>query len=50
LSLNGAVIASFRTQAGGFVLGVGSITFVGSLMEDTTLQSMIINALTDALG
>ncbi len=47
---DGAVIASFRTQAGGFVLGVGSITFVGSLMEDTTLQSIIINALSDALG
>jgi hypothetical protein len=34
----------------GFVLGVGSITFVGSLMEDRVLQQIVINALAEALA
>ena len=45
----GAVLATYRTGKGGFVLGVGSLTFVGALMVDPILQGLVHNALTDAL-
>ena len=44
----GAVVACYDTSKGGFVLGVGSVTFVGSLMEDTVLQAIVNNALAEA--
>jgi hypothetical protein len=47
---NNAVIATYRTSKGGFVLGVGSVSFVGSLVVDGTLQAIVGNALADALG
>jgi hypothetical protein len=46
---DGAVIATYTTKSGGFVLGVGSLTFVGSLMVDPTLQAIVTNALAAAL-
>ena len=45
----GAAIVCHDTTAGGFVLGAGSITFVGSLMEDPVLQQIMMNALAEAL-
>jgi hypothetical protein len=44
----GAVIASYDTTKGGFVLGVGSVTFVGSLMTDSVLQQIVNSALAGA--
>jgi hypothetical protein len=49
VSSMGAVMACYETSRGGFVLGAGSLTFVGSLMEDTVLQEIIVNALREAL-
>ena len=46
----GAVISCYETSAGGFVLGAGSITFVGSLMVDPVLQEIVRNAIAKALG
>jgi N,N-dimethylformamidase len=46
----GGVIACFETGAGGFVLGVGSLTFVGSLQEDAVLQQIVNAALAEALN
>jgi N,N-dimethylformamidase len=46
----GAVISTYETTSGGCVLGVGSLTFVGSLMEDPVLQELIQNALAYALS
>jgi hypothetical protein len=45
----GAVISCYETSAGGFVLGVASITFVGSLMVDPVLQEIVRNAVAEAL-
>jgi hypothetical protein len=45
----GAVVAMYRTPAGGFVMGVGSLTFVGAMMMDATLQAVVVNALAEAL-
>ena len=46
---DGAVVAMYRTPAGGFVMGVGSLTFVGAMMMDATLQALVTNALAEAL-
>lgn len=46
-----AVIATFQTGVGnGFVLGAGSITFVGAMVIDPTLQAIVENALEFAIG
>ena len=44
----GAVVACYDTSEGGFVLGVGSLTFVGALMADPVLQKIVNNALSEA--
>ena len=49
-SANGAVIACYETSGGGFVLGVGSLTFVGSLMDDLVLQQIVTNALAEGIA
>jgi hypothetical protein len=49
-SVAGAVIPRYETASGGFVLGVGSLTFVGGLMEDVVLQQIVTNALAEALA
>lgn len=48
--VDGAAIACYETSSGGFVLGVGSITFVGALMDDAVLQQIVTNALAEALA
>jgi hypothetical protein len=47
---SGAVIATYKTRAGGFVLGVGSITFVGGMIEDANLSGLVTNALAEGLS
>jgi N,N-dimethylformamidase len=47
---NGAVMGVYRTSAGGFVMGAASITFVGAMMTDATLQAIVENALADAVS
>lgn len=48
-SAKGSAIACYSTAAGGFVLGVGSLTFVGAMVEDPILAQIIANALNEAL-
>jgi len=49
-AVHGAVIACYETSGGGFVLGVGSLTFVGSLMDDLVLQQIVTNALAEGIA
>jgi hypothetical protein len=44
------VVACYDTGGGGFVLGTGSLTFVGSLMEDAVLQQIVADALAEAIA
>lgn len=46
----GASIVTFPTATSGFILGVGSLTFVGAMMADASLQAMVRNAINQALS
>jgi len=46
---DGGVVAMYRTPAGGFVMGVGSLAFVGAMMTNANLQALVANALAEAL-
>ncbi|MGH3686084.1 MAG: N,N-dimethylformamidase beta subunit family domain-containing protein [Pseudonocardiaceae bacterium] len=45
----GGDIAYYDTSGGGFVLAIGSITATGGLGRDTRLDTLVINALTEAI-
>ncbi|WP_406424286.1 hypothetical protein OH809_02970 [Streptomyces sp. NBC_00873] len=46
----GADMTTYTTAAGGLVFSVGSITFGGSLIIDTDLQTIVRNVLDECLG